>query len=128
MTFEIVNICGKWNSKIRIDIYNRGMKIENWILHLTNRIKCDIYIYRYRNWRSRIDYEKWNAIYDYKNWVSIGWIRCLWYIYAYIDSRIQFNDKTTATELKSTYRYSGWNENAKLTNILLTKVNEYGII
>ena len=29
MTFEIINICGKWNSKIGIDIYNRGMKIEN---------------------------------------------------------------------------------------------------
>ena len=29
MTFEIVNICGKWNSKIGIDIYNSKMKIEN---------------------------------------------------------------------------------------------------
>ena len=29
MTFEIVNICGNRNSKIEIDIYNRGMKIEN---------------------------------------------------------------------------------------------------
>ncbi len=28
MTFEIVNITRNRNSKIRIDIYNRGMKIE----------------------------------------------------------------------------------------------------
>ena len=28
MTFEIVNICGKLNSKIGIDIYNSKMKIE----------------------------------------------------------------------------------------------------
>ena len=58
MTSEIVNICGKWNSKIGIDIYNRGMKIENWILHLTNRIKCDIYVEgRDRNWKRGIDNE-----------------------------------------------------------------------
>ena len=29
MTFEIVNIYGNRNSKIRIDIYNYKMKIEN---------------------------------------------------------------------------------------------------
>lgn len=29
MTFEIVNIYGNRNSKIGIDIYNRGMKIKN---------------------------------------------------------------------------------------------------
>ena len=35
-TFEIVNICGNWKSKIRIDIYNRGMKIKNrtWQIEL----------------------------------------------------------------------------------------------
>ena len=29
MTFEIVNIYGNRNSKIRIDIYNREIKIKN---------------------------------------------------------------------------------------------------
>ena len=57
MTFEIVNTARKWNSKIGIDIYNCGMKIENWILHLTNRIKCDIPIYEPQNRKGELKNE-----------------------------------------------------------------------
>lgn len=72
----------KWFSKMKnkLEIENQYSysENENWKLYLTNRIKCDIYIYRGRDWKRRIDNEKWNSIYDCRNWIGIGWIHSLW--------------------------------------------------